>query len=89
MDPLRTSIQIKRNGVYLDPTGYTVEFAFTTNANLANAVWYAGEWETVENHYWAVFNNTAVIPKGHWRVWVRIVSAPETPIRAAGEVWKL
>ena len=71
-----------------DPTGDTVQFAFTalTYPETSPAVWYAGSWVTFPGPaYWAQClvgpaNGGVSLTAGTWQGWVKITDSPAVPV---------
>lgn len=76
----------------VDPTGNTVQFAFT--APYAQPVsWVAGLWDstpatTLSNGKFQATAKVLLTPgqlaTGKWWVWVQVVGSPESPVRQPG-----
>lgn len=88
---LRCTVSATNQGVMVDPTGDTVQFAFKQNGESPTDLdWVAGSWETTSSDYYAralVGSGGAIaLPVGIYKVWIKIVIAPETLVEAVGDL---
>lgn len=94
---VKVRVSGRRGGAVIDPTGYTVEFAFTAAATPATepdeADWVVGSWETdatQENHYHARClvgpSGAITLANGTHDVWVRFDDTLERPVRRVGRI---
>lgn len=88
LEYVRVAVSAKDQGESVDPTGDTVQFAFTI-ASEDPVTWNAGTWETDGSKFFA----RCLIGPGEvelyprlWSVWVRITDNPEIPVIRAGGI---
>ena len=91
----RVPVAATENGVQVDPTADTVEFAFETTKAAEPAAWVAGSWETDATGPDPVYFGRievglapAAFPlvDGEYWAWIKITDAPEIPIRQVAKV---
>jgi hypothetical protein len=77
----------------VNPTGDTVQFAFTLNG--ADPVtWYTGSWASttalINGAYIALClvgpGGAVTLNRGTWSCWIKITDDPEVPVIAAGQL---
>lgn len=94
---VKVRVSGRRAGSVIDPTVYTVEFAFTTASVPATepeaADWVSGSWETdtsQEEHYYARCligpSGTVELDDGDYDVWLRLDDTLEQPVRHVGRI---
>lgn len=84
-------VAVKKNGVYVDPTGDTAEMSFPAVGS-PPVNWFAGSWETDHStgtpRYYAqclVGPGGAVeLAVGKYEVFLKVSDNPETPVRKLG-----
>lgn len=89
---VRVPVSATEDGVDVDPTNDTVEFAAPAVGD-EPTVWVEGEWETSTDRIWARIlvsgtggGGTLEIADGTWDLWIRITDSPETPARKVGPI---
>lgn len=88
---LRCSVTATENGVRVDPTGSTIQFAFLlTEDDPVAGDWVNGSWETAGEIYYArclVGSGGDIdLAEGTYKVWVKLVIGVETLVRPVGEL---
>jgi hypothetical protein len=88
---LKVAVNAVKNGAVYDPTGDTVEFAFTSGDELGSPTWYAASWESMGGQHYARCligpgGGVVALAIGFWWVWVRVTDSPEIPIKQAGVI---
>lgn len=90
-EEIRVPVYADSSGVPVNPSVYTVQFAFVIPPNVDPTVWYAGTWDTnAQNGYDAQCligpNGVTTLAAGSWFVWMQISASPETIIRQVGQI---
>lgn len=84
---LKVTVEATRNGVAVDPSAGSVEFAFPL-AGDPPSQWFPGGWERSNRTWFARCligpGSPANLPEGVYAVWVRVANAPERPAREVG-----
>jgi hypothetical protein len=78
------------DGEIFDPTGDTVQFAFTIGYGVKPSVWVQGYWDV--NPVQGIWYNAkclvgpsgTMLAAGTYTVWVKITADPEIPVRQSG-----
>jgi hypothetical protein len=91
---IRSRVDAKEAGVQVDPTATAPEFAFMTDAATEPSSYTLGSWETDNTgpdpvYYARIQVGTGgdiVLTDDDYWVWLKVVSAPETPIRRIGRL---
>jgi hypothetical protein len=91
---IRVRVQAKDNGLTVDPTADTVTMAFKTSGDPSGGDFKTASWETDANTlpdtYYARClvgpGGAATLTAGTYRVWVKIIDTPETPILRCGQM---
>lgn len=91
---VRYQVRATLLGADYNPTGDTVQFAFTDGSD--PAAWVAGAWETStdpdtdQTSYVARCligpGSSNALTKGKWYAWVKITDSPEVPVILAGTI---
>lgn len=92
LEYIKVPVNVKKNGVYIDPTLSPVSMAFlTTKLDVPDS----GDWKTASweqglgyKHFirCLVGPGATVLVAGIYWVWIKIEDAPETPVRQVGSV---
>lgn len=88
---VRVAVEVTKDGLLYNPTLDSVQMAFTASGIApVSGDWKVGSWEVAGTTYWArclVGPSGAVsLSAGIYDVWVKIMDAPEIPVRKAGSV---
>lgn len=88
---VKVPVSVLVNGVYIDPTGDTVQLAFPVRGvDPVGGDWKSAIWETVDitTHEACCLvgpsGGTVQLSKGAYDVWVKVVDNPEIPVEKAG-----
>lgn len=82
-------VSASEDGQPFDLTLLPVSMAFSRHADPDDDEWINAEWETDGQRQWArclVGPGAHALKRGHYRVWVKIVSNPETPVLEATDL---
>jgi hypothetical protein len=94
LEYIRVKITAFKIGAPINPTGDTVQFAFTA-VDVNPVSWVSGSWETVtdaggNNTYFALClvgpGGTANLTSGTYSIWVKVADNPETPVMNVGNL---
>ncbi len=92
LEYVRYTVAALVNGAVYNPTGDTVQFAFTTPGVLPTA-YVAGSWETAAGppaQYVAKClvgpGGTTTLGKGVYDAWIKITDSPEVIVRFVGQI---
>lgn len=90
-EEIRVPVYADSSGVPVNPTGYTVQFAFVVAPNVNPTVWYTGSWDTnAQNGYDAQCligpAGVTALAAGSWFVWIQISAPPEIIVRQVGQI---
>ena len=82
---LNYKVVAKRAGVVVDPTGDSVQFAFTQNDD-EPVTWYAGSWDVYPDGSFVAkvlvgSNGGHTLAVGQWMPWIKVTDSPEIPVR--------
>lgn len=91
LEYVRVPVYAKEAGATVDPTGLTVQMAFTTTTPVTGD-WKSASWETdattdPDTYYARCLvgpAGTITLSAGTYLVWVKITSSPEIPVKFAG-----
>jgi hypothetical protein len=88
---LRCTVSATNQGNVVDPTGDSVQFAFKQNDEVpTDADWVDGSWETSGSDYLARAlvgpGGAIALVAGSYKVWIKIVIAPETLVESVGDL---
>jgi hypothetical protein len=90
---VKMPVQVRQAGAAVDPTGYTVQVAFTADGtDPVSGDWKTGSWETdaapVPDRYWAKClvgpGGAVALAVGTYVAWVKITASPEIPVLRCG-----
>ena len=76
------------NGAPVNPTGDTVQMAFTKDGAIpGSGDWHGASWETAGITYYAQclvgpVNGGVVLTPGTYSIWLKVVDNPEVPVRS-------
>jgi len=89
---IRVSVSATDQGLSVDPTSSSVSFAFLASGEIPeDDDWKSGDWETANNEYLARClvgpDGSATLVAGTYKVWLKIVLAPETIIESVGDLY--
>ena len=93
LDYVKVRVYAKENGLAIDPTADTVTMAFKASGDPAGGDFKAATWETdattTPPSYYARClvgpGGTVTLAAGSYRVWTKIVDAPEIPVKRAAQ----
>jgi len=90
---IKVPVNVKKNGVYVDPTDTIASMAFidTKTDMPGDTDWTVSSWESGLGHKYYIrclvgLDGDIELAAGIYWVWIKIEDAPETPIRQVGNV---
>ncbi len=94
LEYVRVQVQARVAGTAYDPTSDTVELAFKPGTTPPDeADWHTGSWETDTSTGTPTYRAMCLVGPSAveldpdtWRVWVRVDSGDEVPVRPAGYI---
>jgi hypothetical protein len=93
LEYIKVPVNVKKNGVYVDPSAANVYMAFLSTRTAAPITndWKTSSWEPgLGNKYYIRClvgpGGTTTLTAGIYWVWIKIVDSPETPIRQVGSI---
>jgi len=93
LEYIKVPVNVKKNGVYVNPTADTVSMAFLSTKTAVPTVgdWKASSWEPGLGHVYYIRclvgpSGVITLTPGFYWVWIRIVDSPETPVRQVGSI---
>lgn len=93
LEYVKVPVNVKKNGVYVDPTASPVSMAFlTTKAALPDVGdWEQASWENGLGHKYYIRclvgpTGDVALAAGTYWVWIKVEDSPETPIRQVGSI---
>ena len=92
-EPVTVPVNAMLNGTIYNPTGDTIQFAFTTGYGSTPSSWAAAVWDSslVQGIWYnaqCLVGGTAgtALTAATYTVWVRVTDAAEVPVRQAGTI---
>jgi hypothetical protein len=93
LEYIKVPVNVKKNGVYVNPTSSQVKMAFLSSKTAApdTGDWKNASWESGLGHKYYIrclvgpSGDITLTPDTYW-VWIKILDAPEAPVRQVGSV---
>lgn len=93
LEYIKVPVNVKKNGIYVDPTLATVSMAFMSakDTKPAGGDWKDASWEPGLGHKYYIRclvgpSGATTLAVGNYWVWIKIIDYPEAPIRQVGSI---
>jgi len=93
LEYIKVPVNVKKNGVYVDPTTSLVNMAFLSSRTAVpdTGDWKSASWEDGLGHKYYIRclvgpSGDATLSAGTYWVWIKIQDAPEAPVRQVGSI---
>ena len=93
LEYIKVPVNVKKNGVYIDPTSSPATMAFLTSKTAVptGGDWKTADWEPSLGHKYYIRclvgpTGAVELSSGFYWVWIKIEDSPEVPIKQVGSV---